>query len=193
MSTHIDLPPAGWYPDKRETELLRYWDGTSWTANTATRGVADWPAEPKDLNGSRLDAWEAVKSGYRNTFRYQGRASRSAFWWFQVCVGFFWFALSAAAMWTVTTAADLDSTAAQSDVTSAVFLAVVGAGLVAYFIPTVALTVRRLHDINQSGWWTLIYFAPAGQLVLLVLTVLPGTRGPNRFDLPVLKVESAGD
>jgi uncharacterized membrane protein YhaH (DUF805 family) len=50
------------------------------------------------------------------------------------------------------------------------------------FIPSLAVTVRRLHDQDKSGWWVLINFVPyIGGIVLLVLMCLDGTRGPNRF------------
>ncbi len=49
-------------------------------------------------------------------------------------------------------------------------------------IPSLALTVRRLHDIDQPAWWLLIAFVPlAGAIVLFVFSVMPGTEGPNRY------------
>ncbi len=37
------------------------------------------------------------------------------------------------------------------------------------FVPNITLGVRRLHDINKSGWWYLLYFVPViGQLIVLV-------------------------
>ena len=49
-------------------------------------------------------------------------------------------------------------------------------------VPTVALTVRRLHDTNRSGWWLLISLIPVvGPVVLLVFYSLSGTHGENRF------------
>lgn len=48
-------------------------------------------------------------------------------------------------------------------------------------LPTLAVTARRLHDTNRSGWWMLIAFLPIiGTIWLLVLMVLPGTNGPNK-------------
>ena len=49
------------------------------------------------------------------------------------------------------------------------------------FVPTIAVTVRRLHDINQSGLWYLISFIPFGGYVLLVFTILDSTPGPNKY------------
>jgi uncharacterized membrane protein YhaH (DUF805 family) len=53
---------------------------------------------------------------------------------------------------------------------------------VATLIPSIAVGIRRLHDTDRSGWWLLIAFIPLiGGIVLLVFTLLEGTRGPNRF------------
>lgn len=52
----------------------------------------------------------------------------------------------------------------------------------AIFIPSLAVGVRRLHDTNRSGWWTLISFVPLiGAIVLLVFFATEGTRGDNQF------------
>ena len=63
-----------------------------------------------------------------------------------------------------------------------------GAGLLsgiyglAVLIPTLAVTVRRLHDIDRSGWWILIGLVPLiGVIVLLVFALLDGTPGDNRY------------
>lgn len=54
--------------------------------------------------------------------------------------------------------------------------------LLGVIIPSIAVTVRRLHDIDKSGWWFLIVFVPLiGGIVLIIFNVLPGTQGPNRF------------
>ena len=59
----------------------------------------------------------------------------------------------------------------------------------AIFIPGLAVTVRRFHDRDMSGWWYL-GFAVLGQIpkigglfsvAMLVLMALPGTPGPNRY------------
>lgn len=50
------------------------------------------------------------------------------------------------------------------------------------FVPSLAVTVRRLHDTDRSGWWVLIAFVPfVGWLVLLVFMVLAGTSGSNQY------------
>lgn len=52
----------------------------------------------------------------------------------------------------------------------------------AVFIPSLAVTVRRFHDQDKSGWFVLLAFIPfVGSIVLLVFMCLDGTRGDNRF------------
>ena len=51
----------------------------------------------------------------------------------------------------------------------------------AMFIPLLAVTVRRLHDTNRSGWWLLIGFVPGGWIVLFVFAVLGGQPGENKY------------
>jgi uncharacterized membrane protein YhaH (DUF805 family) len=52
----------------------------------------------------------------------------------------------------------------------------------AIIIPTLALWVRRLHDIDRTGWWILINLIPLiGTIVLLVFALTPGTPGSNQY------------
>jgi len=48
--------------------------------------------------------------------------------------------------------------------------------------PSIACSIRRLHDIGRSGWWFLIYPVPVlGLFVLLLFYLEPGQPGRNRF------------
>ena len=64
-----------------------------------------------------------------------------------------------------------------------VFTGALGVGLgLAVLVPSIAVTIRRLHDTERSGWWILIAFVPlVGGIVLLVFMCLDGTGGPNKF------------
>ncbi len=54
--------------------------------------------------------------------------------------------------------------------------------MLAVLLPGLGVSVRRLHDSDKSGWFILIALIPfVGGLILLVLMVLPGTPGENRF------------
>ncbi|UQN05611.1 DUF805 domain-containing protein [Deinococcus sp. QL22] len=50
------------------------------------------------------------------------------------------------------------------------------------FVPGLAVSIRRLHDIGRSGWWYLIIFIPlAGAIWLLVLNVTDSQLGNNKW------------
>ena len=48
-------------------------------------------------------------------------------------------------------------------------------------IPNLSVSVRRLHDVDKSGWFILLGLIPLVGLYLIYLYVQPGTPGPNRF------------
>ena len=49
-------------------------------------------------------------------------------------------------------------------------------------VPSIAVSIRRLHDSDRSGWWLLLGLVPmVGEIIVLVFMVLKGTRGANRF------------
>jgi uncharacterized membrane protein YhaH (DUF805 family) len=49
-------------------------------------------------------------------------------------------------------------------------------------LPTLGVLIRRLHDQDKSGFWIFISLVPfIGGIWLLVLTLIEGTRGPNKF------------
>ena len=52
----------------------------------------------------------------------------------------------------------------------------------AVLLPSLAVSVRRLHDTDRSGWWLLIAFVPiVGAIVLLVFAVQEGKTVGNQF------------
>ena len=54
----------------------------------------------------------------------------------------------------------------------------------AMLVPMYVVVVKRLHDMNLSGWFFLAIFVPVVNLVMsLVLLFVPGTQGENRFGL----------
>lgn len=119
------------------------------------------------LNGAPVGFADAVRGAIGNIFTWRGRASRSAFWWFAL--------LQAVVELIVSWISDR-STAAGIVVDILVGLPLVLAGI--------AVAVRRLHDTDRRGWWWWIGFVPVvGWIILLVFFILPGTRGPNRFNL----------
>ena len=60
---------------------------------------------------------------------------------------------------------------------------------VAIIIPSIAVTARRLHDVNRSGWWQLIELTIIGILLILVWNVTEGEKKKNKYGPPI-KVKS---
>jgi len=109
---------------------------------------------------------EAIKSGFRNYVTFSGRAPRSEFWFwvlFEVLVSIVANILDVAIF-------------PFSDVSP--LNAIVS---VALFLPSLAVSVRRLHDIDRTGWWVLISLTVIGVVLLLIWNCLRGTIGANRF------------
>jgi uncharacterized membrane protein YhaH (DUF805 family) len=50
-------------------------------------------------------------------------------------------------------------------------------------IANIGLQVRRLHDTGRTGWWWIGIIPIIGGIVLLVFDCLPGTPGPNKYDV----------
>jgi uncharacterized membrane protein YhaH (DUF805 family) len=55
-------------------------------------------------------------------------------------------------------------------------------------IPSIALQVRRLHDIGKSGFWYFITLIPFGGIILLVMSALPGQSGTNAYGPNIYEV-----
>ena len=57
-----------------------------------------------------------------------------------------------------------------------------GLYMLAVLIPSLAVTFRRLHDTNHSGWWLLIVLVPLiGAIVLLLFLVRDSQPSENRY------------
>ncbi len=62
------------------------------------------------------------------------------------------------------------------------FLTLSGLYSLAVLIPTLAVTVRRLHDTGRTGWWVLISLVPClGLIILLVFMCLDSEPGRNMY------------
>ena len=133
-----------------------------------------YPAVPLSyLQGGPVGFGEAVKQAFSHGFVYHGRASRSAYWW--------WVLFEAIAGIVLELLVVIPA-AAHSSAAVALVVVVISIAFIYLALVGLALTIRRLHDIDRSGWWVLIGLVPfVGGIVLLVFTLLEGTPGPNRF------------
>jgi len=104
---------------------------------------------------------EAITSGFKNYVNFAGRSARSEFWWWQL-----FFVLVSIVAGIID--ALLFSGSQLSPISSLAFLALV--------IPSIAVSVRRFHDLDKSGWWILLLYLTWGAIAFW-----KGTVGPNRF------------
>lgn len=114
---------------------------------------------------------DAVRAGFSNYATFTGRASRPEFWWFALFVFLGNIVVGLADRFLFGTGFDGSSVS----LLGAIF------GLVV-LLPTVAVGVRRLHDIDKSGWWYLLILIPVlGYLIVIFFCIQRGVEGPNRF------------
>jgi uncharacterized membrane protein YhaH (DUF805 family) len=100
----------------------------------------------------------------RNYATFEGRASRKEYWMFNLFHTIFIIALAIIMTF--------------NDLVGYVFLLYV----IATIIPSIAVSIRRLHDINKSGWWFFISCVPLiGGIWYFVLLVTAGDEGANSF------------
>jgi uncharacterized membrane protein YhaH (DUF805 family) len=99
---------------------------------------------------------DALQSCFVKYANFKGAASRSEFWW--------WF------VFTLIVTATFE---ALSHSLAAVFS-------FATFLPSIAVTARRLHDVDRSGWWQLLYLLPVIGWVVLICFCAEPTQ-PNRY------------
>jgi len=101
---------------------------------------------------------------------FNGRARRKEYWMFIL----FYFLLAIVAMF-------IDNTLGIADQTTGLG-PIYGIYMLAMIIPSIAVGVRRLHDINKSGWWMFITWIPIiGGIWFLVLMVTEGKPGINEY------------
>jgi uncharacterized membrane protein YhaH (DUF805 family) len=105
---------------------------------------------------------EAIASGFSNYVNFSGRAARSEYW--------FW-TLFVVIVSIVCNIIDMVATAGILGI-------IVGLGL---FLPGLAVSIRRLHDLDRTGWWVLIAFTGIGIILLIVWACMKGTDGPNQY------------
>lgn len=106
---------------------------------------------------------QAISSGFSNYVNFSGRSSRSEYW--------FWvlFVLIADVV-----AIAIDAAIGKQIVSSLFGLAVL--------LPGLAVTVRRLHDLDRTGWWIFLGLIPlVGAIILIIWFCSKGTDGLNRF------------
>ena len=100
---------------------------------------------------------EAISTCFKKYVVFDGRASRSEYWWFALFT------------WLVNIALRF------------VIPALAGLFALAVLLPSLAVGARRLHDTNRSAWFLLLWLIPiVGWIILLVFFVQEG-KEPNAY------------
>jgi uncharacterized membrane protein YhaH (DUF805 family) len=121
---------------------------------------------PPAGTGTRISFQTAVRSCLSKYVVWSGRASRAEYWWWTLAYMLAFFGGGTIAI------------AAHAPV-------LVGLIFLGAFLPTISVTVRRLHDIGRSGAWYWIALIPlVGDVALLVFVLQSGDRLPNAYGPP---------
>lgn len=118
---------------------------------------------------------QAISSVLSQYATFTGRAPRSEYWWFVLfailvtwAAGILdWMLFVDYALWHY---GEVDLFTPISSLTN-----------LALLLPSIAVAVRRFHDMNHSGWWLLLAFTGIGTLIIFFWFMVKGTEGPNRF------------
>jgi uncharacterized membrane protein YhaH (DUF805 family) len=108
---------------------------------------------------------------------FSGRSRRKEYWYFSLLNAAVFFILAFVAV-------ALDWLVFGEGHKGAITFFVVALYGLAAFVPTLAVTVRRLHDIGKSGWWYFIGFIPIiGGIILFIFTLLDSEPYANQWGL----------
>ena len=108
-----------------------------------------------------MNFFEAVKSAFSKYGVIAGRSLRSEYWYFQLFIFI----------------GALVSAVPDIQIGGPVYVIFV----LAVLVPNITVTVRRLHDVDRSGWWMLIPMTIIGIIPYLYWVCKKGDEGENRF------------
>ncbi|WP_369857703.1 DUF805 domain-containing protein [Candidatus Thalassolituus haligoni] len=121
---------------------------------------------------------ESVITAFKRSLDFQGRSGRKEYWLFYLFTLVIYVVLAVLA-------------AATEAMLVGVLLGFYG---VAIIVPSLAVSIRRMHDCNRSGWWVLINLVPlVGVFIYLYFAVSKGTEGENRFGADPLQPGQSQD
>ena len=114
---------------------------------------------------------QSIATCFEKYFDFNGRASRSEYWWF--CV-FAWLL-------------SLGGTLMDSSIGENGGGMMYGIATLATAIPGLAAGARRLHDVDKSGWWQLLYITLIGIIPLVIWMATVGTKQAQTLHHPSQK------
>ena len=114
----------------------------------------------------------SIKTCFNKFAVFSGRASRSEFWFF-VLFGFLGGIITI-----IIDVMILGYPYEENGPINLIFS-------VAIIIPSIAVAARRLHDINKSGWWQLLWITIIGGILLIIWHATEGENKKNKFGPPI--------
>lgn len=113
-----------------------------------------------EVHNGKVGFGKAISLFFKNYVNFRGRASRSEYWWVFLFYVIIFFPLGL--------------------ISGAVPL-LGGLCSIAFMIPRIALTVRRLHDVGKSGAWYFMGFIPIAGVIILLIQFLKDSEGDNQW------------
>ena len=170
--------------------------GTQIAVSSFGRAAPSQPAQPQPAYqpttytpqyayqpaGPQRSAWEWMTLPLKRYADFSGRSQRQEYWMFyllnMIVICIFGAFMLAGIPWSeMQTNSD-----AQPGPMFFVGLGLLVLWILAMFIPSLAVAVRRFHDQDKSGWFYLLSFIPyAGGIILIIFMCIDGTRGPNQY------------
>ena len=121
------------------------------------------------MSPKNVDIKEAIQLFFKNYTNFNGRSTRSEFWWVMLAcfiLGFVFGLLGAV---------------------SSIFTVLMVIVELAIIVPNLALEIRRMHDIGKSGWYILVALGPlVGGLIVLYWFAQPSDPNPNQYGDPAV-------
>jgi len=114
--------------------------------------------------------FQAVSICFKKYATFAGRATRAEFWYWSL---FSWLLSLIALAIEASFAKDVGQGGGSQIVSTIVALAT--------FLPSLSVTIRRLHDVKRSGWWFLVAFTGIGLILLLYWAVVPSRNDGNKY------------
>ncbi len=113
-----------------------------------------------------------VIEGYLDAMRryadFSGRSTRSEYWYFSLVV----FGLSIVSF--------IGMIALSETPLGIIFIIVLALVVLIHMIPSISVTVRRLHDFDSSGWWYLVSLV-LGTIFFVAVGCIASTNGYNKY------------
>ncbi len=135
--------------------------------------TADPSIDPnRSFFGCYKDVWHKSNIG-------SGRSRRKEYWAWSVFNSLF---LIGIGLLGGLVGAFLDATGGSPEIAVCIFGLLAIGFLIAAIVPGITLMIRRLHDINTSGWLCLLAFVPyVNSLFTIIIGCIGGTAGPNKY------------